>query len=146
MGLDAAALDVGVDLLLVERTTSRELRTAIRDPDLGVAFIRQLDSRFQRRVASAYNQHALARVLPGIDEPVGDLFEFLTRNPHLAWRSTAADGQHDPLGGEDSLVGGDQKAVAGSVDSGQLGPLVDLDAGLRNHVLERANQILLSNQ
>ena len=144
--LDAAALEVGVDLFLVQRAAAPELRAAVGDADLGVGVVGELDRRLERRIAATDDQHLLPRVLARVDQAIGDLFQIFARHAQLARRAAPADRQHDPLGGEEPLVGGDGERVFLARQAGQLGLLVDLEVGLLDHALERLDQVLLADQ
>ncbi len=138
--------EVGVEPLLVERPAAAELGPPVGDRDVRVGLVGELDRRLERRVAAPHDQDPLARVLPRVDQPVGDLLELLARDAHRARRPAPPDRQDHPLGADDPPIGRDEEVVLRAVDPGELRLLVDLDARLGHDLLKRADQILLSNE
>ena len=77
---DAPLGDELVDARPVGLAGPRERVAAVGDGDLGVALLGELHRRLDGRVAASHHQYLASFVLVGVDEPVRDLDQLLSRD------------------------------------------------------------------
>src|SRR5512139_3420843 len=124
-------------------------------PRIGVAAIGKRDFRarlfretrrgFERAVAAADHQHPASGILFGIDEPVDDLLEILSRDIQRSWRAAPADRQQHGLGLVGTARGNHFETLADAVDRRYLFLKLRLKPGPIQHLFPEGQQAFLAD-